>query len=113
LIGAAGLYCIIIPLLRRDEIKARHPKLFNALLFISFSTSLASVVLYPFQARASLILCFISSLAQLAATLQLVEDAGSTVTEKNFDIIQKNETIYRQEGEIETLERILDERDRQ
>jgi hypothetical protein len=112
LTGVAGLYCIIIPLLRRDEIKARDPRLFNALLLISFSTALASVVLYPFQARASLILCFISGLAQLAATLQLVEDAGSTVTEKNIHISEKNETIYRQEGEIEFLERRLDERDR-
>jgi hypothetical protein len=113
LIGVGGLYCIIIPLLRKDEIKARDPRLFNALLLISFSTALASIVSYPFQARASLILGFISSLTQLAATLQLVEDAGSTVTEKNFDIIAKAEKIYRQEGEIAILERRLDGRDRE
>jgi hypothetical protein len=110
LIGVASLYIIIIPLLRKDEIKAGFPRLFNALLLISFSTALASVALYPFQTRASLILCSISSLAQLAATLQLVEDAESTVTKKNEDIIAKKGEIFKQETRIANLEWRLGER---
>lgn len=70
LVGLAGLYCIIIPILRRDKMKASDPRTFKV----------------PFQTQASLVLAFVSSLTQLAATLQLIEDSGNTIKVANSEI---------------------------
>lgn len=86
LVGLAGLYCIIIPILRRDKMKASDPRTFKVLLALSLATAVVSVIVYPFQTQASLVLAFVSSLTQLAATLQLIEDSGNTIKVANSEI---------------------------
>ncbi|KAK5122148.1 hypothetical protein LTR85_004394 [Meristemomyces frigidus] len=78
-IAAAGLYCIIIPILRKVELKTDNPKTFRFWLVLSAVGALVSTAIYPFQLRTSMVLACISSLAQLLATLQLIEETGSAV----------------------------------
>ena len=82
-VGLARLYCIIIPILRRDEMKASDPRAFKVLLGLSLTTAVVSVIVYPL---ASLVLAFVSSLSQLAATLQLIKDSGNTIKVANSEI---------------------------
>lgn len=98
LIGAAGLYCIIIPILRKVEVKTDSPKTFRVWLVVSGVGALASTTIYPFHLRTSMALACVSSLAQLLATLQLIEDAGSAVN-------NLQEEGYRLNREVDFLER--------
>ena len=99
-IGLAGLYCIIIPLLRNGKIPVKQPRLFNFFIITSMITALISVVTYPFQSRVSLVLAYISGAAQLAATLQLIEGADSTITNLNLEGEFAHREIDRLEDEL-------------
>jgi hypothetical protein len=66
--------------------KASDPRTFKVLLALSLATAIVSVIVCPFQIEASLMLAFISSLSQLAATLQLIEDSGNTIKGANSEI---------------------------
>ena len=86
LVGQAGLCCIIIPILRHAKIKARGPRLFKATLILSFTSGIASVIVYPYYVRTNLVLAFVSALAQLLATLQLIEDSDNMIQEASEEI---------------------------
>ena len=86
LVGQAGLCCIIIPILCHPKTKARGPILFKALLILSFTSGIICAITYPYHMRTSLVLDFVSALAQLAATLQLIEDSDNTIQEASEEI---------------------------
>jgi hypothetical protein len=106
-LGMGGLYCIVIPLFRRDNISANDPTLFKALLLLSLITAVLAVIIYHIQTRTSLVLACISGLAQLAATLQLIEDAGSTVKSLENTVEERGEIIDGQLDEISNLQEEL------
>jgi hypothetical protein len=104
-IGCAGLYTIIIPLLRKADINPRNELVFHGTLIFSLATAVLGVIIYHFQTRTSLILNFLSSVAQLVATLQLVDDAGTQITAQKEEIVYNLAKIDHQNSEIDDLER--------
>jgi hypothetical protein len=69
--------------------------LFKALLTLSFTTGIVSVITYPYNMRASLVLAFASALAQLVATLLLIEDSGNTIMVATDEIHMLEEELMR------------------
>ena len=70
--GIAGLYCIVVPLLRTGQVPVKQEKIFRILLWFSAALSVVSIVIYPWQVQTSMVLSFLASIAQVVATLQLV-----------------------------------------
>lgn len=78
-IGAGSLYCILIPILRNEQTSTQETKLFRFWLFVSGIGALGSSIIYIAHVRTSIVLGYLSSLAQLLATLQLIVDVGKVV----------------------------------
>jgi hypothetical protein len=106
-LGMGGLYCIVIPLFRRANINAKAPTLFKSLLLLSLVTAVLAVIIYHIQTRTSLVLACTSGLTQLIATLQLIEDAGSTVKSLKHTVEERGDIIEGQRDKISDLEEEL------
>lgn len=78
-IGAGSLYCILIPILRNEQTDTQNTKLFRFWLLVSGVGALGSSIVYIAHVRTSIVLGYLSSLAQLLATLQLIVDVGKVV----------------------------------
>jgi hypothetical protein len=79
LISCASIYCIIIPILRRAQIKTRFPWLFKGLLVLSVIAGVATTAIYPYSPPASLVFSYFSGIALLAVTLQLIEVSSDKI----------------------------------
>lgn len=79
LLSAAGLYCIIIPVLQKVNLNARHPGLFYGFLVASAVGTLVSTMVYLVHTRTSMVMAYVAALLQLLATLQLIVAQGSRV----------------------------------
>lgn len=73
-IGVAAIYSIIIPQLQGggDAVPRGWRWLFRSLLLLSVLTALLSTVVYPWHGRTSIFAAFVSTVTQLAVTLQMV-----------------------------------------
>jgi hypothetical protein len=94
-VGFASLYCTIIPILLGQGIKVDHQVTFRLLLIGSLVTAVLSVVVYPYQTRASLVLLAVSSYAQLATTLQLILGAVTNIKQANDEINRLEQRLAR------------------
>jgi hypothetical protein len=78
ILSLSSLYCILIPLLRSRAIPMR-----SFWFFLSFSVSGASCILsvavYPFQWQTSVLLGFVSGVAQIISTMQLIEGIDTRI----------------------------------
>jgi len=79
IIGAAGLFCTIIPILRGTEVQVEDINLFRRLLWASLLLAIAAAFVYMYHTRTSLILLYLSSAAQLATTLQIINGAVNQI----------------------------------
>lgn len=82
LLGLAGLYCIIIPMLQRKSCDAKQENLFKAFLIVTFIAGVVAIPVYPFQQQSSMALTYISGLCGLLATLQLITDQTQNIAEQ-------------------------------
>lgn len=112
LVGAAGLYCIIIPILRNVGVKGTDSFGFRLCLVASGIGAFISIGVYPVQLRTSMVLAYLSSLFQLLATLQVLEDAAATVGTlgtKNTQLKREGDMLVRENvvltSEVDFLER--------
>jgi hypothetical protein len=87
-IGIASLYCTIIPILLEQQIRVQNEHIFHRLLWFSFITAVAAVVVYPYQTRASMVLLFASGAAQLTTTLQIILGAVTKI-QQNVVLIEE------------------------
>ena len=79
LLSAAGLYCIIIPILLNVNPNVQHPALFYGFLVASAVGTLVSTLVYMAHTRTSMVMAYVAALLQLLATLQLIVAQGTKV----------------------------------
>lgn len=95
-----SIFTIIIPSVRQDE---REPLLLQwkpfwyFLLTLSFVSSIAAAVVYPWQGVASIMIAYVSTAAQLAATLQVILG-------QSMKLQQQAERVYELKGAVADLE---------
>ncbi|ORY15426.1 hypothetical protein BCR34DRAFT_558787 [Clohesyomyces aquaticus] len=80
-IGIAAIYSLMIPQLQSgwSPIPRKWRWLFNSFLFLSVLTALLATAVYPWHGRVSITAAFISSLTQLAVTLQMILSSGQKI----------------------------------
>jgi predicted permease len=77
-LSLVSLYCMTIPLLRSRDLPL--PLFwFQVCVFVSAVAGIASAVVYPFQWQVSGVLGFESGIAQVVATVQLIEGVNDAL----------------------------------
>ena len=79
-LGAFSAFLILLPPLRARNLHLRYPIWFRLSLSISVISGLASTAIYPFSWQASVLCNYVANLAQVIATLQLVECVNTAAT---------------------------------
>lgn len=75
------------------KIKVGNERLFHRLLWASLVFAVAAAIVYLYQTRASLVLLFLSSAAQLATTLQIIYGAVEKISEDKIEIDRLNRLV--------------------
>ncbi|KIW74958.1 hypothetical protein Z517_11729 [Fonsecaea pedrosoi CBS 271.37] len=108
-VSFAGLYTIILPILRKADFYVSNKVAFYSMMVSSLVTAALGIIVYHFQTRTSLVLNFLSSIAQLFATLHLVDSAGDRLTGLHREISGQQSEIDMLRREIFDLRAALDD----
>jgi hypothetical protein len=95
-----SIFTIIIPILRQKSQQEliQHKPLWYFFLILSLLTSIAAAAVYPWQGVASSIIAYVSTAAQLAATLQVILGQSKQVQHLEYSVARLRESLDEARG---------------